>query len=540
MSNESTESIDRTPKSLPTISGHAGIIRGIVFLPVGGKIVTCSDDRTIRVWNATTGEEEGAPMEHDDSVTCIAVTKDGRRIVSGGNDKKIKVWDVDTYQLLEDWEGEDWIQSVSISPNDEVLASGDRGIIVRELRDGEVKHSVQIEGWVESLSFSPDGEKLASGNDGGEIRIFEVATGDLVFGPIKGHEVTIRSVLWSPTSNGKYLFSVSFDKTIRKWDTETWETVGEPWQGHTSYIHSVALSPDGALIASTSSDTTLRFWNTDSGESVGEPVGHDLGQSPCAVAFSHTGEFIATGKSNGEVSVRRVPWWDDTRKQDVTSFLDLPAVITPAGLSSDHTGTRHPIDNFDSDQVFFNRQPVPHSRSHNPRTAADPSRTRSSVFSWTSWRAFPRLLFRRQHDSARRLDVTTIFPGYAPQRTYVASWGDEETTRTPPEPIPTTPGDYGGYSVILISASSSDSPEGDNQTTREVPEEHTSQFCCGLFARSTPRAVAAPPHAPPIELSERAVPPFNNLPPPAGTTSHKTTQDALDLPAVGPASDNTL
>ncbi|KIJ64260.1 hypothetical protein HYDPIDRAFT_62090, partial [Hydnomerulius pinastri MD-312] len=243
--------------------GHDDWISGIVYLPEGDRVVTCSWDKTVRLWDATTGEEEGERMEHGAGVRCLAVTKDGKRIVSGDYDGELKVWEVETRKLVEMWEGhEGRINSVTISPDGEFAASGDsRGrIVIREAKSGgEIRDSIETGDCVYSLCFSPSGETIV------------------------------------------YLFSGSSDCTICKWDSDTGGAVGEPWQEHTSLINSLALSPDGTHISSASDDQTICFWHTDSGSRVGEPLEHQ--GKVRALAFSPSGEFIAGGGEDYTLSI---------------------------------------------------------------------------------------------------------------------------------------------------------------------------------------------------------------------------------------------
>ena len=72
-------------------------VRSVAFSPDGRRIVSGSDDKTIRVWDAETGEEMVEPLKgHSDWVRSVAFSPDGRRIVSGSDDKTIRVWDAET------------------------------------------------------------------------------------------------------------------------------------------------------------------------------------------------------------------------------------------------------------------------------------------------------------------------------------------------------------------------------------------------------------------------------------------------------------
>ncbi|KAF9221843.1 WD40 repeat-like protein [Gyrodon lividus] len=336
MSDTSKRSVDVALEPLLTISGHDGTIFGLAYLPGGERLVTCSEDGSVRIWNAGTGEQEGTSMEHDDSGRQgLAVTRDGRKIVSTREGNKMRVWDVEMHEVVEEWTGT-LVWCISISPDGELVASGHDhgGIVIREIDGGTVKHSIKtVGGDVNAICFSPNGKKLASGHDDRAVRVFDVESGDLIVGPIKGHTAHVYSVVWS--LDGSQLFTASWDGNIRNWDSETGEAIGEPWTSHTNHAHSLSLSPDGTKLASASSDATVRFWDTDSGDSIGEPLQHE--DAVWTVAFSPSGEFLACGGVDRKVSIWRVPWWDNS-KEAHDSFLD---VRSPRTLCECLSHTRH-------------------------------------------------------------------------------------------------------------------------------------------------------------------------------------------------------
>ncbi|KIJ14399.1 hypothetical protein PAXINDRAFT_169788, partial [Paxillus involutus ATCC 200175] len=255
-------------------------------------------------------------MVHGGWVRGLAVTKDGKRILSGGGkDTRITIWDVETHERIEEWAGHTGdIRCIALSSDDRLAASGGVGgeIAIREVkRSGNIKHSIDAGKWVQSLCFSPNGEKLACVsfvNEVPVIRVYDVDSGKLVLGPLKGHQDWVRCVLWS--LDGSKLFSASDNGTIRCWNSETGKSIGKQ-TGHADCVTSLSLSPDGTKLASTSTDKTIRFWDTHSGKPIEHPLQHEDPQS--AVAFSPSGEFVACGNAN--VSIWRVPWWDESQKQ---------------------------------------------------------------------------------------------------------------------------------------------------------------------------------------------------------------------------------
>jgi len=82
---------------LPPLQGHGDWIRSVAFSPDGSKIISGSDDKTIRVWDASTGVEILPPLRgHDSDINSVAFSPDGSKIISGSDDRTIRVWDVST------------------------------------------------------------------------------------------------------------------------------------------------------------------------------------------------------------------------------------------------------------------------------------------------------------------------------------------------------------------------------------------------------------------------------------------------------------
>ena len=310
------------PQPQLVISAHDSSIRALTYLP-NGRVVTGSRDKTVRVWNLENGEQEGTSMLHENGVYSLAVTQDGTKITSCDEVGVIKVWDVESHQLVKEWIQPDWVP-IAISPDDRFIAQAYQTIFIHAI-EGEwpVNQLIGVGKKVWSMSFSPDSDKLACSTCDDNIRVYDVSNGALVLGPIKGHQRLIWNLLWS--HDGSRLFSGSWDGTIRCWNSDTGEQIGHPWTGHTDDINSISLSPDGSILASASHDQTVRFWDAASGCPIGQPLRHE--ERIHAVCFSPSGEFVASAGLDGKIYLWQVPCIGTIENQVMMPIRCITALV---------------------------------------------------------------------------------------------------------------------------------------------------------------------------------------------------------------------
>ncbi|KAJ7808904.1 WD40-repeat-containing domain protein [Mycena olivaceomarginata] len=293
------------------LQGHDDSVSSVAFSPDGQRIVSGSDDKMVRIWDATTGAAIGEPLQgHDDWVSSVAFSPDGQRIVSGSGDKTVRIWDAATGAAIgKPLRGHyDSVLSVVFSPDGQRIVSGsaDKTVRIWDTATGAaIGEPLQgHDDWVRSVAFSPDGQRIVSGSDDETVRIWDAATGAAIGEPLQGHDNWVRSVAFSP--DGRRIVSGSDDKTVRTWDAATGAAIGEPLQGHDNSVLSVVFSPDGQRIVSGSRDTTVRIWDAATGAAIGEPLqGHN--DSVWSVAFSPDSQRIVSGSGDKTVCI-----WDTT------------------------------------------------------------------------------------------------------------------------------------------------------------------------------------------------------------------------------------
>ncbi|CCA75681.1 hypothetical protein PIIN_09671 [Serendipita indica DSM 11827] len=166
------------------IRGHRKPVTSIRFSPDGSRIVSGSEDHTLRLWNAHTGQSLGKPLQgHEEWVQAVDFSPDGLRIVSGSDDKTVRLWDVHTGQLLrEPLQGhQDSVHAVRFSPDGSRIVSGSLDKTIR-LWDGHTGQPLGLplrgpREFVLTVGFSPDGSRIVCGSSNNLVLLWDIVTG---------------------------------------------------------------------------------------------------------------------------------------------------------------------------------------------------------------------------------------------------------------------------------------------------------------------------------------------------------------------------
>jgi len=310
------------------LSGHHDAVTSLMYSPDGSRLASASLDNTVRLWNAETYQQQAVLRGHTDKVHSIAFSPNSQALATGSEDHTIQLWDVATgkprYKLPYDHAKP--IHSLCFLPDGQKMVAGSGvDIIMCKPKTGKCTTLVHSgSNPVLSVSPSPDGISLVSAHGNGvclsTLPRFLVKTSSVV---LEGHTQTVRAATFS--HNGLYIASVSDDHTIRIWNasggSELQPTAAHrvtnneavsalimsdcrTLAGHSDYLRSVAVSPDGAAIVSGSDDCSVRVWNAQSGVAMFPPLlGHTNWVT--SVTISSDGQLIASGSRD-----RTIKLWD--------------------------------------------------------------------------------------------------------------------------------------------------------------------------------------------------------------------------------------
>ena len=230
---------DVTDNVLVTIGDHERSITSIAFSPSNEKLVASGSlDATIRIWNIKRRQLAVNPLKgHNNSISAIAYSPDGTRLISGSDDKTVRIWNSETGQLLSTLSGHSSdVNSVAYSFDGSRIVSGsdDKTIIVWDAQSGQIVcGSFNAADSVKSVCFSPDGKQILSGSWDNTVRVWDSLTGRSLFPPFIGHTSYVNSICFFPC---KRCFATgSRDGTIRIWtlvtapDDTAWELRYDNW-----------------------------------------------------------------------------------------------------------------------------------------------------------------------------------------------------------------------------------------------------------------------------------------------------------------------
>ena len=310
--------------------------RAIAMSPDGSRFATTGEDGTATVWETNTGKRLLTLRGHEGAVNGIAFSPNGSLLATTGDDRTVRLWDAASGRQMHVIRGHrDLVLGASFSPDGRLLATssqdgtvrlwdvaaGTQHLVLRGPPDEEFANSGGM-----TPAFSPDGSRVASGG-WFSTPIWNVATGRICDDLPRQPWETL-AVAFSPDGT-----RIATDTHL---DAQTWDAAtGKPvttFSGHTGDVLSIAYSPDGTRLATGAADGTAQVWDAATGESLLTLAGHSNGVNQ--VAFTPDGDRLLTG---GMDETARL--WDISR----TGGRDWLTVPGPAnrqgGVSFSPDGT---------------------------------------------------------------------------------------------------------------------------------------------------------------------------------------------------------
>lgn len=274
---------------------HTGGVSSVGFAPQGNQLLTTGGDGLVKLWAFPPAPARAIP--HPEAVLAIAMTTDGKRLVTGAADKVVRLISAATGQVERQLSGHTApVSTVAINADAQVIVSGSIDGTIRfwNRESGQTVANIGAHtGPLTSLALHANAQQVLSASADGAVKLWQLP--QKLAKPLV-HPDQVISTAVSP--DGTKLLTGCADKQVRVWDiaSGTAKTFGSP----TVAITAVAFSPTGALIAAAGADKSLTVWNFVDGKEVKKAM---LPAAIQALALSVDGKFASAGLSDNSIQL---------------------------------------------------------------------------------------------------------------------------------------------------------------------------------------------------------------------------------------------
>jgi WD40 repeat protein len=327
--------VEKLVRYQATLEGHRRLITALTISPDGELLASASADRTVRLWHLPDGQILKTLDNHTNFVVSLDISPDGNFLASGSADKTVRLWRLPGGELVKTLAGHAGeVGAVAFSPDGGLLASGDtRTVRLWQLPDGKLFKILEGQiSRVTALEINSDGKLLLSGDEDKNLHLWRLPGGDFVT------TLMDRVAAWLIAPNGELLVSGSNYGRVRLWklpNAELLETLDGRVDGS-----QFAISPNGGILAG-SNRYNIHLWRLPEGVSTGLLQGHM--RPITSLAINPDGRLLASGSEDETVRLWQLPEGRPLQTLEGQSGATNRLIFSPAGnwlISADSAAIR--------------------------------------------------------------------------------------------------------------------------------------------------------------------------------------------------------
>lgn len=287
------------------LQAHGGGCAAILFECNSNKLITGGQDGAVKVWDTDSGSLISNLRGCLGSVLDLAITNDNRSVIAASSSNNLYAWDLNSGRVHHTLTGHtDKVCAVDVSKvsSRHVVSSAyDRTIKVWDLLKGYCINTIIFHSNCNALCFSMDGQTIFSGHVDGNLRLWDIKSGKLL-SEVAAHSLAVTSI--SLSQNGNVVLTSGRDNSHNLFDVRSLEVTGTlKAAGNTvaSNWSRSCISPDDKHVASGSSDGSVYVWSASKADIVGTLKEHTSSILCCT--WSGLGRPLASADKNGVVCI---------------------------------------------------------------------------------------------------------------------------------------------------------------------------------------------------------------------------------------------
>ncbi len=363
---EPTIEQESEPQQSKVLTGHTSLALGVAVTADGRRAVSGSQDKTMRVWDLENLKCLTMLEGYNSTVLGVAVTADGRRAVFGSGDNTVQVWDLEKGTCIATLKGHTavvWAVAVTADGRRAVSGSDDNTVRVWDLEKGTCIATLKGHTYIVlGVAVAADGRRAISGSDDKTVRIWDLEKG-ICIAILKGHTSGVVGV--AVAADGRRAVSGSDDNTVRVWDLQKGVCIAA-LEGHTAGVWAVAITADGRRAVSGSNDNTVRVWDLEKGTCIATLKGH--ADSVRGIAVTADGRRAISSSYDNNVRVWELPpYGEKTAKvSEATRYTNAKVLLVgDSGVGKSGLAYRLTEDRFEptisTDAAWATQLNLPHN-----------------------------------------------------------------------------------------------------------------------------------------------------------------------------------